>query len=226
MKKNFFGAFVLILGGVIIILGAADVEFPVSFWSIAVALAGLGIMLTARRINAVGMTALLVGAYMTARDIAPGIFPALSFWYIPGVFLVCAGIGMLFGPGHRYIHKVASRPRSDGSQINISTVFSGETLSPQGVCAAGSISAVFGGAEVNLAQVIPENGELVLNVSAIFGGVELYVPGSWKVDRHNAHGIFGGIEIKGAEPAEAQNTLYLEGSAIFGGIDVIRLPGI
>lgn len=86
MKKNFFAAFILILVGIAIILASADVSFPVSFFSIAIALAGLGIMVASKRFNPAGMTLLLVGLYMIARDLLPiplrrlasGIFPAFS----------------------------------------------------------------------------------------------------------------------------------------------------
>ena len=108
MKKNFFAAFILILVGIAIILASADVSFPVSFFSIAIALAGLGIMVASKRFNPAGMTLLLVGLYMIARDLAPDTFKALSFWYIPGIFFIALGADLLINPAK-------SRPRKTQS---------------------------------------------------------------------------------------------------------------
>ena len=204
MKKNFFAAFILILVGIAIILASADVSFPVSFFSIAIALAGLGIMVASKRFNPAGMTLLLVGLYMIARDLAPDTFKALSFWYIPGIFFIALGADLLINPAKSRPRKTQSS--TSGGQMDSSVIFSGETLSPQGEYSSGRLSAIFGGIELN------------------FGGVEIYVPGSWKVNRDNARGIFGGIEIKGSEQAETDKILYIEGCAVFGGIDIIKLP--
>ena len=222
MKKNFFAAFILILVGIAIILASADVSFPVSFFSIAIALAGLGIMVSSKRFNPACMTLLLVGLYMIARDLAPDTFKALSFWYIPGICFIALGADLLINPAKSRPRKTQSS--TSGGQMDSSVIFSGETLSPQGEYSSGRLSAIFGGIELNLSGVTPQNGELTLNINAIFGGVEIYVPGSWKVNRDNARGIFGGIEIKGSEQAETDKILYIEGCAVFGGIDIIKLP--
>ena len=148
MKKNFFAAFILILVGIAIILASADVSFPVSFFSIAIALAGLGIMVASKRFNPAGMTLLLVGLYMIARDLAPDTFKALSFWYIPGIFFIALGADLLINPAKSRPRKTQSS--TSGGQMDSSVIFSGETLSPQGEYSSGRLSAIFGGIELNL----------------------------------------------------------------------------
>ena len=179
-------------------------------------------MVASKRFNPAGMTLLLVGLYMIARDLAPDTFKALSFWYIPGIFFIALGADLLINPAKSRPRKTQSS--TSGGQMDSSVIFSGETLSPQGEYSSGRLRAIFGGIELNLSGVTPQNGELTLNINAIFGGVEIYVPGSWKVNRDNARGIFGGIEIKGSEQAETDKILYIEGCAVFGGIDIIKLP--
>jgi len=117
----------------------------------------------------------------------------------------------------------ALQPGPDSDDfLNVSSIFGGTervilTKNFQG----GDVTSIFGGSEVNLSQA-DFNGTVVIETTAIFGGVELIVPSNWAV-KLEVSTIFGGVEDK--RPAElmapdAGKTLVIKGSCIFGGVEI------
>ena len=82
-----------------------------------------------------------------------------------------------------------------------------------------NLTAVFGGIECDLRDAII-NGDVVINSSAIFGGITIFVPEGVKVVI-NSTPIFGGVsnDIKNKN-IDAENTLYINATSIFGGVEV------
>ncbi|MCL4549780.1 MAG: cell wall-active antibiotics response protein [Bacteroidetes bacterium] len=88
----------------------------------------------------------------------------------------------------------------------------------------GKITTMFGGAKLDLTNAKLAPGENILEVSAIFGGVNIRVPQNWKV-LVNVTSIFGGFDdkrfTKTTPPDESQGILIIKGAAIFGGGELI-----
>jgi len=85
----------------------------------------------------------------------------------------------------------------------------------------GDIVAVFGGCDLNLTQA-DFQGTVVIDVVAVFGGVKIVVPPSWKV-RSEMTAIFGGLEDKTSilpYSVESNKTVVLRGFVLFGGVDI------
>ena len=85
----------------------------------------------------------------------------------------------------------------------------------------GDITSIFGGSEVNLTQA-DFTGTVVIDATAIFGGVEMIVPSNWDV-KIEVNTIFGGVEDKRAIELLAPNPdkrLLIKGICVFGGIDI------
>src|SRR5262249_58445832 len=88
----------------------------------------------------------------------------------------------------------------------------------------GKMVAIFGGIEIDLWQAEMEGDEAVLQIDAIFGGVEIRVPDTWLVSSHG-QGVFGGYNDStrlrpAADPNQPRKTLVLRGAAIFGGGEI------
>ena len=86
--------------------------------------------------------------------------------------------------------------------------------------------AMFGGVELDLRDARFEAPEVTLNLSAVFGGIDVVVP-----DDVNLHvegtGIFGGFSRPGDDPGELDPrapVVRITGFALFGGVDVKRRP--
>lgn len=86
----------------------------------------------------------------------------------------------------------------------------------------GDVVAVFGGCDANLSQADFE-GEIVLDVTAVFGGVKIIIPQGWVV-KHEVTAILGGVDDKRAimplVEGAPKKVLILRGLAMFGGIDI------
>jgi predicted membrane protein len=84
----------------------------------------------------------------------------------------------------------------------------------------GSISAIFGGVVLDLRKTSLPEGETCLDIEAIFGGVELYIPGDWVVETR-FQTILGGAEDKRliSQPDHTRK-LILRGDLMFGGCEI------
>jgi len=83
----------------------------------------------------------------------------------------------------------------------------------------GRIVMVFSGGEVDLSQVKTEATEVQLEVSVVFGGIDITVPKDWKV-KSNANIFLGGVDTHEAQGGDSNVTLTIRGDAVFGEIAV------
>lgn len=85
----------------------------------------------------------------------------------------------------------------------------------------GEIVAVFGGCDLNLTQADFE-GEITIDVTAIFGGAKIIVPPGWRV-KSEVTAVFGGLDDKRSIQPLAEGVdkiLIIRGIALFGGVDI------
>ena len=82
----------------------------------------------------------------------------------------------------------------------------------------GEVTAVMGGCQLDLRGSSIE-GEAVINVFAVMGGITLKVPPDWTVVLHGTP-IMGGFEEKTIAPPNSSKRLIIKGYAIMGGVEV------
>jgi predicted membrane protein len=149
-------------------------------------------------------------------DISRFIFPTILI--MVGVYM----IGRAASRKQRYEEIMGEGTvRNSDDYIQSTTIFSGTNkmiLSKN--FQGGAITTVFGGTELNFTQADIQ-GEVVLDITTLFGGVEIVVPSSWDV-RVDVATVFGGIEDKRAIPPviPTNKVLVLKGSCTFGGVDL------
>lgn len=81
------------------------------------------------------------------------------------------------------------------------------------------LTAVFGGVKCDLREAILKE-DIVINASAIFGGIDILIPDDVNV-KINATPIFGGISNKKRnEQKEHTKTIYINATCLFGGLDI------
>ncbi len=111
-----------------------------------------------------------------------------------------------------------------GQYLHAEVVFSGtrQKLDTQDFL-GGKVTAVFGGAEIDLRGAAMKREEVSIKAEAVFGGIELWVPAHWQTIVRGS-GVFGGFEDKTfpAVPGTSANPprLVVTGSAVFGGVVV------
>jgi hypothetical protein len=84
----------------------------------------------------------------------------------------------------------------------------------------GDVTAVMGGAEIDLRGARMQGDHAVVDVTALWGGVELFVPADWRVSIE-ALPLLAGIEDSSHPPAgEVRGHLVVRGVVLMGGLEV------
>lgn len=77
----------------------------------------------------------------------------------------------------------------------------------------------FGAMKLYLDNVSVPSGEAVVSLDVSFGGIELYIPKNWTVEKRIDTAFSGMEENEGSSP-DGTVTLILDGSVHFGGISI------
>ena len=143
------------------------------------------------------------------------------------LILIIMGLNIIFSKGVRKHNspvepeKWSKKNLSAEDVVDMFVVFSGiETINQSQYFKGGKISAIFGGIDLDLSGTTLNNNEAFLDVSALFGGVDIIVPRHWRVEMMGTP-ILGGWDNK-TRPSTDPNApvLKINGTAIFGGIEV------
>jgi predicted membrane protein len=83
------------------------------------------------------------------------------------------------------------------------------------------ISAVMGGVELDLRDATPASGRVVADVFAVWGGIVILVPDTWRVESEVSV-VMGALqdETKYSNPPEPAGTLVLRGAIMMAGLEV------
>lgn len=89
----------------------------------------------------------------------------------------------------------------------------------------GEVNAVMGGADIDLRGARLASEGAILDVFAMFGGVDVTVPEGWRVIGHVTP-LLGGFEDSTVPPTEPNApTLTVRGMAVMGGVEVKHAKG-
>lgn len=82
-----------------------------------------------------------------------------------------------------------------------------------------SLNAVFGGMSIDLRDAII-NSDVEISATAVFGGIDIYVPRGIQVKINNIP-VFGGVSNKAEQTTEPDAyTIHINSTTMFGGIDI------
>jgi cell wall-active antibiotic response 4TMS protein YvqF len=218
---------------------------------IGLVLVGLGVLFLFDQAGALDAGE-VIGDWWPVVIIALGLFQLGEHPRSPVVPLIVAGVGIILlltqldvvgDDVWRFVWPVAlvliglaivlrrpgrDVPRGAGEDVvRMSALFSGnDVVSTSRRFRGGSVSAIFGGATLDLRQAQLDPKGAMLAVTAVFGGVEILVPHGWRVETTGMP-IFGGYDNKvEPPPADAEApTLKVDATAIFGGADIKHEKG-
>lgn len=95
-----------------------------------------------------------------------------------------------------------------GQDIKIDEEFKGTTL-----------NAIFGGVKLDLRKATIKE-DVVINATAVFGGIDIFAPDDVKV-KIKSNSIFGGVSNKkDTDVTDKSKTIYINATCIFGGVEV------
>ena len=188
----------------------------------------LGLVSLTRRQSSGGLILIGIGAFF----LIPHIIGAGHEWlgtYWPLVF-VLVGVLLLFKlirpDRHHYCRERFSQETSYASEkgfVNsVNTFGSVKQIVLDPVFKGAKISNIFGGTILDLRHTVLEAEQTFIYVECTFGGIEIFVPGSWNVEI-NIHNLAGGSDDKRyrtRENIDNEHKLILRGNITFGGLEI------
>lgn len=214
---------VMVLAGTVVLLDHMGIISSDRLWRFWPALLiGVGAFKFFQECNRVfGAILMMLGGVLLLNNLG---YTRLSWWDVWPIALIAAGIALMWSRFELPRRPIAS-PAGPNS-IHEYSLFGGvERRVHSNQFTGGSVTALFGGVEVDFRTADIEGEEAVLYIEAVFGGIEITVPDQWTVV-YEGQSIFGGFsdetrpplpDVPGAKP---KRRLILRGRAVFGGIVV------
>jgi predicted membrane protein len=197
-------------------LGYLDTEEYLRFWPVALIAVGLLQLWQGSGCRILsGSIFMFAGVWLLLQGM--GIV-TISLWSLWPMLLVFAGGSMVwrgvYGRG---------RERAIGdshSTVSAMAVLSGVNRGNSSkTFRGGDITAVLGGCQIDLRQASIE-GEAVIDVFAMWGGIEIKVPENWSVSGRVTP-VLGGYEDKTRPVRDAANQqLLVRGLVVMGGVEI------
>ena len=211
---------VFIVAGVLFTLdnlGLADAERYWRWWPIAVILVGLAKLWQAHTgvgNPIAGVFFLLVGSWFQLHTLGLINRDLWNFWPLLLVFIGA----MIVFQGIRG-RQVRASAASDAILGGVAILGGWKRSTSSKAFRGGELTAIMGGCEIDLRHA-EINGEAVIEVFAMWGGIEIRVPEDWTVI-NRVTPIMGGVE-DGTRPPQGTtpHRLTISGIVIMGGIEV------
>jgi predicted membrane protein len=218
-----FGA-ILVLIGLLLLLSQMRVlhfwDFVGTWWPSILIVLGLWHWANRRfRPSAWALLLILLGVFLQAVEL--DLLGRRGFGVMAGGLLIILGLWVLLRHARTRVETV-----SDADSVDQWTMFGGieQSLTTQHFT-GGTVTVVFGGVELDFRQAALADGDVTLNLTAMFGGIEVRVPETWQVTVGGT-AILGGVEDKtrtaSPEKLASGSHLRIRTIAIFGGIEISR----
>ncbi|MEC5163171.1 MULTISPECIES: LiaI-LiaF-like domain-containing protein [unclassified Janthinobacterium] len=238
------GVAVILLGFLFLLdnLGFINFRFTFHFWPTILIVAGVLKIAQSHTTSgyAVGGAMLLFGLLLTLKRLGLLFLSWNTVWplliIVLGVSLVYKSLGGRRATGAAQVapdDKLAEAEAEAQAETVIDGAAGGDSDSLINVAAilggyhrrittpnfrGGEITAIMGGCSLDLRQCSIQ-GEAVLTVFALCGGITIKVPPDWSVVLQGTP-ILGGFEEKTAAPPDRSKRLLVKGAAIMGGLEV------
>jgi predicted membrane protein len=212
------GVVALVAGSVLLLdhLGLLNAHAVFRFWPVVLVALGIsGVMQKKSPAAAVGSGMLALYGFLLLL-INFGYLAWNQLWPI-----LLIGLGLLL---MWQALRPASAPGNDSSmpQFNQDSVFASvERKITSQVFESGKVSAVFGSVEMDFSHANMAADRATLDVSVVFGSLEMRVPDSWNVVVE-ATAVFGSSENRTRTPSPTENpkTLLVRGDIVFGSLEI------
>lgn len=169
---------------------------------------GLGLVLLANRFLS------WLGIYFEVDDLWPLALVVVGLWLVYGAFRRAS----------------VAREAAEVGAVDKSTVNAFAFMGGNGVKVAsqqftgGEVVAVMGGCAIDLRGAVAAGGEAVLDVFAIWGGIEIYVPEGWGVES-KVLPVMGAFEDNSRRRGgDGATRLVVRGLVVMGGVEVNNGP--
>lgn len=219
----------VILGGIVVAIGLLlllgnmhiiRIRDLWEYWPLILVAFGIARIVESRTPSSTvsGGLVAIVGALLFLDSLNLFVFDFRVLW---PVVVIAFGVSMLWRAVDRNRFAVGSSSSTDPSFSYIAIFSGGKRRIDSGEFHGGDVLAIFGGYTLDLRGASMQGDQAVVDINAMFGGVEIKVPETWTVVV-KAMGIFGGIDDKTIPPAPSApaHRLVLTGVTLFGGCSI------
>lgn len=231
-KRITFGIILIAIGGLFLLNTLDVIDFHASriIFSFPFILFVVGILILINSSKKVfGGILTGVGSFL----LIPRIFPDIHYGsnLIVPLLFITLGLYLIFRhtqkKNHSDIDDYDYKIKKD--TIDDVSIFGGGTkVITSDSFKGGSITAIFGGSEIDLTNCKLAEGTNILDIVAIFGGTTIIVPKNWNIQL-NVTPLFGGFSNKAFKVPNLEidktRILIVKGVTIFGGGEVKTIYG-
>ncbi|HEY1900286.1 MAG TPA: LiaF domain-containing protein [Steroidobacteraceae bacterium] len=175
---------------------------------------GVGVLMRRRHDQVLmGLILMFVGAWGFATQQQ---WIRIHFWAVIGpMILVLAGGSVIWRAFHRPV------PLGAGdAYIRAFALFSGTELHPTVPFEGADITAVLGGVKLDLSNAPMAGDTAVIDLFAMMGGTEIFVPRDWDVTVRVATLMAGCSDKRRPATLPATKHLIIQGMALMGGVEI------
>lgn len=234
MEKNNFiskmlGGLFVIGFGVLILLNQIGMNIPNVFtsWEMVLILMGIVSIVKHNFKKMFGYVLIVVGGIFMINDFYPYTVETRFIW---PVLIIIFGISLFFKamtsqkkkPSYTIIKDNVEETKNSEDFIESTAFFGGVNKNiVSKAFEGGKVTSFFGGTQINLSHADIE-GPVNLDISCIFGGIELIVPSHWKIQTELTT-VFGGVDDKrnvGLIDENSGKMIILKGNVFFGGVEI------
>lgn len=235
MNKYFFGIILILLGVGFLLDQTNVIEFSQiisMYWPSIIILIGISGLFERKSSKVGNYIVILLGVLLQLNKLEYLDYNIFNlFWPI---ILILVGLNIIFSKGVK-THSTNSNPNGDNEKnlekwsgnitledsIDSFVLFSGlETNNQSQEFKGGKGTAVFGAIELDLREAKLYNNEGYMELTSIFGGIEVFVPMGWRVEMSGVP-IFGAWSNKTRLTSDSNAPiLRIKCVVVFGGIDV------
>ena len=223
ISKILWGIALIAIGGIFALnaFGVTDIQLFFDGWWTLFIIVPCFIGIFSEREKTGNIIGLLIGVFLLLC--CQNILGFDMLWKLafPAI-IVIIGLKLIFGAvfGDKTM-KLLESSKQNGENIKIGcATFSGQDLIFDGEQFSGAeLTAVFGGVKCDLRHAIIEK-DCAITGTAIFGGIDIFVPDYVNV-KVNSNSIFGGVSEKKHRPTvQGAVTVYINATCMFGGVEI------
>ena len=167
----------------------------------------------------IGAVVTVVGVALLLDTLDVVTFDMGRFW---PVLLLIIGVWILLGGRKAGSYRQGSTVQSDSGALGATYVFgAGKQQITSQSFSGGSVTAVFGSAQIDLRDASLADGRAVIDLTVLFGGVKFRIPDGWAVDVQGTH-LLGGVQDKRSRSAQSPDggQLTITGLSMLGGVNI------
>lgn len=230
--RVWIGLIFIILGTLMIMDNIHLIYFDLFSWPVIFIVIG-AVILANSKDSTLGYVLIVIGGIWLSARIFNYSFGKLVEDYWP-FLLVLLGLFIIFnssgrkssrrGEKYKGDDKFDEETQTDQDEIDVTAILSSRKIKVDSKnFQGGKMTCVMGGAELDLVYAELKEGRQILDVVAIFGGFDIYVPKDWNINI-KVTSIFGGFSDKRRKDSQIvprqDVVLEIKGFVLFGGGDL------